>query len=428
MEELKQLKRLIIELNQTNSTLDKKRVLVKYPQCKKILFYTYTSFKQYFVTSENLKKQAITTHPDMRNFSNIFEMLDCLNERKVTGHAAIASVNNFISLNRAYEELIYCILDRNLKTRTDAKIINDVWPETVPQFQVALAERYEDYKKSVYFGKDNWLASHKLDGVRVITIIENDNIKFFSRKGNEFLTLEKVKKEIAKLNLKNIVLDGEMCIVDKNENEDFAAMIKLIRRKDFTISNPRYKLFDAIPLETFNKLSGQPKLSMRINKLISLIPKNNHILDVVEQRPIHTEQDLTDFIAEANAKNWEGLILRKDIPYEGKRSKNMLKVKEFKDAEYIIEDVEFGPVRIIVNGKEITETMLSAVKIKHKNNIVSVGSGFTIKQRQEFFKNSGRIKGKTILVQFFEETINEQGLYSLRFPVIKHIYENGRNE
>jgi DNA ligase-1 len=427
MNELRDLKRLVIELNQSNSTLDKKRILSKYPQCKEIIKWTYNPFKQYYVTSENLKKQNITSHTDMIKFTDIFEMLDSLDKRKVTGHAAIASVNYFIEQNKAYDELIYRIIDRNLKTRTDAKIINQVWPGTIPQFEVALAERYEDFKSKVNFSTDSWYASRKLDGVRVITIIEKGEVKFFSREGKEFLTLEKVKEEITKLNFNNVVLDGEMCIVDKNEKEDFAAMIKLIRRKDFTVPNPRYKLFDMIPLETFNNLGGQPRLSMRLNQLSKSIPKGNHILDVVEQRPISIEKELTDFIAEANTKSWEGLILRKDIPYEGKRSKNMLKVKQFLDAEYTIDDVEFGPIRVIVNGKEITETMLAAVKIKHKGNIVSVGSGFTIDDRRKYFKDPSLIKGKTATIQYFEETINEQGLYSLRFPVLKHLYENERN-
>jgi DNA ligase-1 len=71
--------------------------------------------------------------------------------------------------------------------------------------------------------------------------------------------------------------------------------------------------------------------------------------------------------------------------------------------------------------------MLSAIKIPYKGNTVSVGSGFSIEQRQEFYKNPKKILGKTVTIQYFEETLNEQGLYSLRFPVLKHIYDSGRD-
>jgi len=37
------------------------------------------------------------------------------------------------------------------------------------------------------------------------------------------------------------------------------------------------------------------------------------------------------------------------------------------------------------------------------------------------------IIGKTITVQYFEETKNDKGGISLRFPTVKHIYESERD-
>ena len=81
----------------------------------------------------------------------------------------------------------------------------------------------------------------------------------------------------------------------------------------------------------------------------------------------------------------------------------------------------------IVNGKEVEEEMLGSVIIEHKGCDVGVGSGFDQEERRKYFKNPELIIGKTITVQYFEETINQDGCHSLRFPVVKHIYENGRN-
>ena len=39
----------------------------------------------------------------------------------------------------------------------------------------------------------------------------------------------------------------------------------------------------------------------------------------------------------------------------------------------------------------------------------------------------GSIVGKTITVQYFEETKNQEGGVSLRFPTVKHIYETKRD-
>ena len=65
--------------------------------------------------------------------------------------------------------------------------------------------------------------------------------------------------------------------------------------------------------------------------------------------------------------------------------------------------------------------------IQHKDYIVRVGSGFSIEQRQEFYKNPKKILGKQILVQYFEETYNQEGCISLRFPTVKFIYGEKRN-
>ena len=86
----------------------------------------------------------------------------------------------------------------------------------------------------------------------------------------------------------------------------------------------------------------------------------------------------------------------------------------------------FGPFRYIKDGTEVEEEMLSAVLIEHKGNIVRVGSGFSIDQRKMFFKNPTGIIGNEITVQYFEESQNQNGEYSLRFPVIKVIHDKER--
>ncbi len=423
MDDLQELKRLTIALNQTNSSNEKMRTLATHPQCKKLLRYTYDPFKQYFVSSKNLIKnsdlrESLFTHTD------IFELLDDLDARTITGHEAIGAVNQFIDQNLAYKDLIYNIIDGNLKTRTDAKLINKVWPGTVPSFSVALAQKFEDHAKKVDFSKGEWFASRKLDGIRVITIIDgHGKITFLSRRGKEFTTLGVVKKALQKLKLGSVVFDGEMCIVDeKTGDEDFTDMIKLIRRKEFTVPNPRYKIFDYLSLDTFNNEKGGPKLSIRYGQLKNVIP-NSAVLDPVEQIPITSLGQFKKMRSEASEKGWEGLILRKNTNYEGKRSSGMLKVKSFHDMEFIVKDVEMGPIRFIQNGKEVTEDMLSAIKVEYKNNIVSVGSGFSMDQRRAFYKDPSLILGKEVTVKYFEETKNEKGLYSLRFPTLKAIYD-----
>ena len=138
------------------------------------------------------------------------------------------------------------------------------------------------------------------------------------------------------------------------------------------------------------------------------------------------QDDFQELIQESTDKGWEGLMLRADKPYKGKRSKDLLKYKAFSDAEYEVVDTEMGPFRYIKDGKECEETMLSSVIISHKDNLVGVGSGFSVEQRQEFYKNPKKIVGKVINVQYFEETKNQDGGISLRFPTFKYLYGDTR--
>ena len=107
--------------------------------------------------------------------------------------------------------------------------------------------------------------------------------------------------------------------------------------------------------------------------------------------------------------------------------KNLLKCKKFFDAEYIVESVDFDKHRVIRDGKEVVMPMLAQAYITHKGYEVAVGSGWSQEQRIRYEANPEQLIGKTITVQYFEETKNQEGGLSLRFPTVKHVYETGRN-
>ena len=119
-------------------------------------------------------------------------------------------------------------------------------------------------------------------------------------------------------------------------------------------------------------------------------------------------------------------LVTRDDTYKGKRSTDILKVKQMFDDEYIVVDLENDVHRVIVDGSEVEELMLKNVIIEHKGNQVRVGSGFSHEQRRYYFENPNEILGKQIKVQYFEESQSKSGEYSLRFPVIKAVYDGVR--
>ncbi len=221
-----------------------------------------------------------------------------------------------------------------------------------------------------------------------------------------------------------------MCLVDDDGNEDFQGVMKQLKKKDHTIPNPSFKVFDILTHDEFYSKKGEKNrpYSIRLANLTEIMSNNEcPCLTLLEQELIHNDEHFQEWVKEAADYGWEGVMLRADEPYKGKRSKDLLKFKSFFDDEYEVVDVKMGPFRYVKDGKEHEEIMLSNVTIKHKNNYVDVGSGFTIDQRKEFCKHPNKILGQTITIQYFEETYNQDGGISLRFPTFKYLYENCRD-
>ena len=421
---LKRLQELVDRLQTNSSSNIKKEFLQEYlhdSELKKLMMYIHNPFYQFHVTSENCKKLNTLLSLTEKEF-DIFELLDVLRTREVTGHNAIGLINSFISQNPEHKQLIYNIIDKDLKCRIGESLINKAVPNTIPTFDVALAEKFEP--EMVNFETEEWYVSRKLDGVRCIVVIdENGKVTSFSRQGKIFETLGKIEEFFSSYKVRDIVFDGEICMVDEKGDEDFQSIMKEIRRKDHTIQNVKYKIFDCLSLTEFYNQRSIRKLSERL----ATISHFDSIVEYLPQERIRDIKHFQEWIDMANEGGWEGVMLRKNVGYKGKRSKDLLKAKKFHDAEYVVEGITFGPIRRLVEGQEVTETMTSQIMIKHRGFEVGVGSGFSMEQRMEFHQDPSKIVGKTITVQYFEETYNQEGGISLRFPVLKHIYENSRN-
>ena len=393
---------------------------------QKVFFYTYNPYFKYNVTSRNCKKNSdLLGHPN--TYGSIFTLLDDLRNRVCTGHTAIANVNRFVLENKQWEDIIYYMLNRDLNMGCGTTSINKaIHPDLIPTFKVALANAYSP--KRVDFQSGEWYGSRKLDGVRCICRKEMNTVTFFSRNGKEFTTLGNLENEISKI-AGDFILDGEICMVDKDGNEDFQGIMKQIRKKNHQIENPKFFVFDYLTLEEFDNKTGNTLLTERLKNGYDRLPENinSSMLEFLPQEQLTTEEQFTEMAKEAEEAGFEGIMVRKNIGYEGKRSHNLLKVKKFHDAEYTILECMNGTMRWTENGKQVEKNGLSNIIIEHKGNRVSVGSGFSKEQREHYLNNHNELIGKTVTVQYFEESQNQNGGYSLRFPVVKHIYENGRN-
>ena len=431
---MKRLQEMVNELSTTNSSKAKKDILLKYEDCKDYLKIILSSFKQFHVTSKNIKKMHGKLKPDSGlEVKTLYELLAVLSKRLVTGHDALRTVQRFVENNSEYSELIFNAIDKNLRCRVDAKLVNKVFDGCVPVWDVALANSYDKLSKSAIpdFEKDKWYVSRKMDGVRCICIRDGDDVKFYSRTGKEFLTLDVVRQEILKLPLKRFVLDGEMCSME-NGLEDFQGMMKEIRKKNHQIKNPKYIIFDMLDTEEFYQRYSTTDLTFRLNALTGLMVNYEGIvLEQLKQAPMSNIMNLKSTLEAVDKKGWEGLILRKDVGYAGRRSNELVKCKIFFDEEYEVLGTEIDTMPYFVEDEngvkhEKLEEMMSSIIIKHKGYTVNVGSGWSVRERQRYYKNPEEIIGKTVTIQYKRETVNQDGGISLQFPTLKVVHGDKR--
>ena len=435
---LMEVETLVSALKATNSQLDKIEILksMTTPLCKVLLNQMFNPYVTFGIKSSNCIKNKDMIFDAFSMFDDnldghvetISDMLLGLADRKFTGHDAIRLVNTFIDTHRDYEQLIYNILDKDLRCGVTATLINKVYPGLIPEFKVALANKYEEkLQKRIDFTK--YLISTKLDGVRLLTFISKNSCRFFSRKGKEFFTLNVLKEALLPY-FKDMdgeyVLDGEICLME-NGKEVFSSVVKQLRKKDHTIKSPMYKVFDFLTKDEFEEKAVSKVLFDRYNDLRKLFEVKSDYLDVLQQT-FYTPEIFSWLQEKAKRNCWEGLILRANIPYEGKRSNGMLKFKLWIDDEYIVKGVEVSEKMMLENGIMVNKKCIGSLIIEHKGEKVGVGSGLSDTDRLEWYADSSLIVGKEITVKYFEETVDEDGKLSLRFPTLKFVYENGRDE
>ena len=441
------------KIQETAGTNGKKQILKENVNevIKQIFEDTYGKQKYYI---KKFDKPDFSGNLTLDNDYQYFhDTLYNLSERLVTGSTAYLFLYSTVAdFDPESQEILCRIIDRNLKIGVSLDNFLDVVGGKEEKYEVALAESFSK-AKGIDPTDGTYFVSQKLDGVRCNCFITREeyngeiqtNIKFKSRQGKDLLTLDRMKTDIniftQPLGCGEWVLDGECCIVDENGKENFHGLMKEITRKGHTIERPKYKVFDILTVDEFWGRTESPKFGERYGKLCELTRNYNyHIdmrlrddadahkyIDLVIQQAVINQEILDGWIASAKELGWEGCMLRKDAPYKRGRSKDLLKIKDMQDAEYEVIGLETGKATYNEGGhKEFN--VVSAIKIVHKGNVVSVGSGLSKEQRLRWYEHPEEILGEIVTIQYFEETKDSKTeTYSLRFPVLKHVYENGRD-
>lgn len=165
---------------------------------------------------------------------------------------------------------------------------------------------------------DDWIASVKMDGHRLIVVIEGKKVTFLSRTGKPLPVSDELK--CAFNFLTDISLDARRIVIDG----------------EYMPKEGRYYVFDLPELTGF--VSPETPLDTRLSLIPTLL--NGHP-DCIEILPTwETTKDKIDAVGRIKARGGEGLVFKKrSSRYQpNRRSKAWVKLKFVHDVDCVVVD------------------------------------------------------------------------------------------
>ena len=350
-----------------------------------------------------------------------------LRNRELTGHAARDAIELAMSVatteqwNGFYRRVLIKDLRCGMSEKTVNKVAKDFPQYAVPTFTCSLAHDSANHEKKMIGKKQIEI---KLDGVRVITIIQGNKVEMFSRNGKQFHNFGHIIEELETV-IKDhpvpypLVLDGEVM------SANFQDLMKQVHRKDGKQSTDAVlHLFDTIPLGCFKAGSWDKPQSFRSLITNHWVRDHQETLQHVqaldwEDVDLDTTEGQERFVAlnkQAVEGGYEGVMIKDvDAPYECKRTHAWLKAKPFIEVTLEVVDVEEGTGRNEGKlGAVVCEGMDDGRMVR-----VNVGSGFSDANRDNFWTLRSDVIGQLVEVRADAVSQNQDGTYSLRFPRFK---------
>lgn len=317
------------------------------------------------------------------------------------------------------KDVLAQVVGKSWTTTVGASLLNKVYGAGfIPVFDVQLAFPYEK-KISGYKEDTTFVVTQKLDGFRAVVEVNNGQVvSIKTRKGKTINGLTELSKDIGaniSASLGHFVFDGELLLEDPENKwtsgERFQRTGQMIST-DGECVGMGFHIFDALPFDEFQGgVSKENYITRRKNyletfasgKLVRTVP----VLGTSDIKGIPAWSDY------ATERGFEGVMLNDpNAKYETKRTKGLLKVKKMHTADLQVIGFEEA-----IDGKN-RGSLKSLIIQLDENNTFNVSSGLTEEQREDIWNNKEQYLGKIVEIKYFEETTNQQGGRSLRFPVV----------
>lgn len=269
---------------------------------------------------------------------------------------------------------------------------------------------------------DGWpgpgYAQPKLDGIRCIADVNG----LWTRQGQPIVAVPHIHAALAPLFAADpdLILDGEL--YNHDLREDFGAISSIVRKKNPTAAQLE-KAAEVMQYHVYDMVAPHSVFSIRTARVRELLNELNcgWILPVSTLR-CETSNEADVIYGETCAAGYEGGMYRLDTAYElGRRSKSLLKRKEFITKEFRVGAIEEG------NGNWAGAAKRMTLFLDDKE-VVRFGAGIRgsydkgVQLLKDWNDNPSWWPTATATVRFF--MLSPDGVP--RFPVVVDFQPNGR--
>lgn len=404
---------ILEQLRNTSSTKEKFNILLSHKDNKdleKVLKYTYDKVDfTYGVTPKTVLDFDSNEYSD----KEMFEVLDILNRREVTGHSALAlalAKNFYVSCDKTIKDLFLKILDRDLKIGVNEKTLNKVFKGIVPKPNYCRCDLLSEktLKKFTFPG----FIQLKCDGTYREAFVHNGIVEFKTRSGESYKNpvLEEIMKTLPDGYYLGEFTLGKADNPDANRAEGNGN----INSDNPDFNNIYYTIWDYLTEDEYTLKDSKRGYDERFETLTKTLETlNSSLVHVVPSLRVNNIKDALKITSDWMNKGLEGGVLKSSkMKFKNGTSKEQLKIKLKVDIEVRCTGFLEGTKGTKYEGKNKVITFEN-----DEGTIKGQCSGMTDSMVEEVTKNPEKYIGKVLSVQFNDLTKAEgHEFYALSHP------------
>ncbi len=206
------------------------------------------------------------------------------------------------------------------------------------QSKPMLAHKYDEKKEKHLKHGEEIALQPKLDGMRCIASKENGEVVLMSRGGKVIESVPHIVAALEPLLKEGVPFDGELYV----HGMDFEKIMSICRRG----GNKLHEEHETMEYHVYDIVDGQEFVT-RVTKHFARIEGAKltcvQVVDTNFDEYENGVYSIEEHLAMYEKQGYEGVMVRKlNMPYEHKRSVQLLKLKSFQDEEFEIADCETG--------------------------------------------------------------------------------------